>query len=55
MLQDFYSQGVAQLGLFDEYKPRHNSEQLMGGLIGSITRGGQNCCSQDKGRIRCGQ
>lgn len=29
MLGDFYSQGVAQLGLFDEYKPRTNSEQLM--------------------------
>ncbi|HHQ4306177.1 TPA: translesion error-prone DNA polymerase V subunit UmuC [Serratia fonticola] len=29
MLQDFFSQGVAQLGLFDEYKPRHNSEPLM--------------------------
>jgi DNA polymerase V len=32
MLQDFFSQGVAQLGLFDEYQPRHNSEQLMGVL-----------------------
>ncbi|HGM5489299.1 TPA: translesion error-prone DNA polymerase V subunit UmuC [Serratia fonticola] len=29
MLQDFFSQGVAQLGLFDEYSPRHNSEPLM--------------------------
>lgn len=29
MLGDFYSQGVAQLGLFDEYQPRSNSEQLM--------------------------
>ncbi|VEI68085.1 DNA polymerase V subunit UmuC [Serratia quinivorans] len=32
MLQDFFSQGVAQLGLFDEYQPRQNSEQLMGVL-----------------------
>lgn len=32
MLQDFYSQGVTQFGLFDEYQPRHNSEQLMGVL-----------------------
>lgn len=29
MLQDFYSQGVAQFGLFDEYQPRINSKQLM--------------------------
>lgn len=29
MLQDFFSHGVAQLGLFDKYQPRHNSEQLM--------------------------
>lgn len=29
MLQDFFSQGVAQLGLFDEYQPRQNSEPLM--------------------------
>lgn len=29
MLQDFFSHGVAQLGLFDEDKPRPNSEQLM--------------------------
>ncbi|CAI1681219.1 translesion error-prone DNA polymerase V subunit UmuC [Serratia fonticola] len=29
MLQDFFSQGVAQLGLFDEYQPRLNSEPLM--------------------------
>ncbi|MGG5216205.1 Y-family DNA polymerase [Rahnella variigena] len=34
MLGDFYSQGVAQLGLFDEYKPRTNSEQLMAVLDG---------------------
>lgn len=34
MLGDFYSQGVAQLGLFDEYKPRSNSEQLMTVLDG---------------------
>ncbi|MCS2159153.1 Y-family DNA polymerase [Scandinavium sp. H11S7] len=29
MLSDFYSQGVAQLNLFDENAPRHNSPQLM--------------------------
>ncbi len=29
MLSDFYSQGVAQLNLFDENTPRHNSTQLM--------------------------
>lgn len=29
MLQDFFSQGVAQLDLFDECQPRHNSERLM--------------------------
>ncbi|MEL4013927.1 Y-family DNA polymerase [Dryocola clanedunensis] len=34
MLGDFYSQGVAQLGLFDEYQPRSNSEQLMAVLDG---------------------
>ncbi|MDH2898041.1 Y-family DNA polymerase [Rahnella variigena] len=34
MLGDFYSQGVAQLGLFDEHKPRTNSEQLMAVLDG---------------------
>ena len=34
MLGDFYSQGVAQLGLFDEYKPRSNSDQLMAVLDG---------------------
>lgn len=34
MLGDFYSQGVAQLGLFDEYTPRSNSEQLMAVLDG---------------------
>ena len=32
MLQDFYSQGVAQLNLFDEYQPRPNSERLMAAL-----------------------
>ncbi|CAI1620426.1 DNA polymerase V subunit UmuC [Serratia quinivorans] len=32
MLQDFYSQGVAQLDLFDEYQPRPNSERLMAAL-----------------------
>ncbi|HHG8773193.1 TPA: Y-family DNA polymerase [Raoultella planticola] len=29
MLGDFYSQGVAQLKLFDENAPRHNSQKLM--------------------------
>jgi DNA polymerase V len=29
MLSDFYSQGVAQLNLFDEYQPRLNSQALM--------------------------
>lgn len=29
MLGDFFSQGVAQLALFDDYQPRANSEQLM--------------------------
>ncbi|HBC7361480.1 TPA: translesion error-prone DNA polymerase V subunit UmuC [Klebsiella oxytoca] len=29
MLSDFFSRGVAQLGLFDDYRPRANSEQLM--------------------------
>jgi len=39
MLGDFYSQGIAQLGLFDEYKPRSNSEQLMAVLDGINHRG----------------
>lgn len=29
MLGDFFSRGLAQLGLFDDYRPRANSEQLM--------------------------
>lgn len=29
MLGDFYSQGVAQLNLFDENAPKQNSEKLM--------------------------
>ncbi|XBS70267.1 DUF4113 domain-containing protein [Acerihabitans sp. KWT182] len=29
MLGDFFDRGVAQLGLFDEYKPRVNSASLM--------------------------
>jgi DNA polymerase V len=32
MLQDFYSQGIAQLNLFDEFQPRPNSERLMTAL-----------------------
>lgn len=34
MLSDFYSHGIAQLVLFDEHKPRSNSEQLMAVLDG---------------------
>ena len=34
MLGDFYSQGVSQFGLFDETKPRANSEKLMAVLDG---------------------
>ncbi|CAI2007277.1 translesion error-prone DNA polymerase V subunit UmuC [Serratia fonticola] len=40
MLQDFFSQGVAQLGLFDEYQPRHNSEPLMK-VIDQINKSGR--------------
>lgn len=29
MLGDFFSQGVSQLNLFDDYKPQANSESLM--------------------------
>lgn len=29
MLGDFYSQGVAQLNLFDDNAPRQNSEKVM--------------------------
>lgn len=29
MLGDFYSQGVSQFNLFDEFKPKANSEALM--------------------------
>lgn len=32
MLGDFFSQGIAQLNLFDENAPRENSEKLMGVL-----------------------
>jgi len=32
MLGDFFSQGVAQLNLFDDYQPKKNSEQLMAAL-----------------------
>lgn len=32
MLGDFFSQGVAQLNLFDDYQPKRNSEQLMATL-----------------------
>ena len=29
VLGDFFSQGVAQLDLFEEHQPRRNSEELM--------------------------
>lgn len=40
MLQDFYSQGVAQLNLFDEYQPRQNSGQLMA-VLDHINKSGR--------------
>ena len=40
MLSDFYSQGVAQLGLFDEYQPQANSSALMQ-VIDSINHSGR--------------
>ncbi len=46
MLGDFYSAGVAQLALFDEYRPRANSEALMCVLDG-INHSG-------KGKMVCG-
>ena len=55
MLQDFYSQGVAQLGLFDEYKPRHNSEQLMGVLDRINNSGRAKLWFAGQGRTRRGQ
>lgn len=41
MLSDFYSQGVAQLGLFDEYQPQANSSALMQ-VIDSINHSGRD-------------
>lgn len=43
MLGDFYSQGVAQLNLFDELAPRHNSARLMQVLdqLNAKTAGGR--------------
>ncbi|WP_447875150.1 translesion error-prone DNA polymerase V subunit UmuC [Serratia fonticola] len=40
MLQDFFSKGVSQLNLFDEFQPRPNSEQLMG-VIDTINKSGR--------------
>ncbi len=40
MLGDFFSQGVAQLNLFDENAPRVNSEALMS-LMDKLNRQGR--------------
>lgn len=40
MLGDFFSKGIAQLGLFDEYKPSPNSEALMG-IVDGINQSGK--------------
>lgn len=40
MLGDFFSQGVAQLNLFDEYQPRANSAALMQ-VVDSLNRSGR--------------
>ncbi|WP_411555738.1 translesion error-prone DNA polymerase V subunit UmuC [Pantoea agglomerans] len=42
MLGDFFSQGVSQLNLFDEYKPQPNSEALMRVLDGLNQSGKAN-------------
>lgn len=39
MLGDFFSQGVAQLNLFDEFTPRPNGEQLMALIDAQNTKG----------------
>ncbi len=46
MLGDFYSRGVAQLNLFDELAPRHNSARLMQVLdqLNAKTAGGALFC-----------
>ncbi|NRH22901.1 hypothetical protein A8L51_06000 [Pantoea stewartii] len=41
MLGDFYSQGVAQLNIFDEYRPQPNSETLMR-VVDGLTQSGKN-------------
>jgi DNA polymerase V len=41
VLGDFFDQGVAQLGLFDDYKPRVNSGSLMK-TLDKLNRGGEN-------------
>lgn len=40
MLGDFFSQGIAQLNLFDEYRPRMGSEALMG-VIDELNQSGK--------------
>lgn len=40
MLSDFFSQGVAQLNLFDEYQPRQNSDALMD-VVDSLNHSGR--------------
>ncbi|KOC89562.1 translesion error-prone DNA polymerase V subunit UmuC [Winslowiella iniecta] len=41
MLGDFFSQGVSQLNLFDEYRPRADSEALMQ-VIDHLNKSGKN-------------
>lgn len=43
MLSDFFSQGVAQLGLFDEHPPRPDSTALMQ-VIDRLNRSGRGLC-----------
>lgn len=40
MLQDFFSQGIAQLDMFDEYQPRNGSDKLMQ-VMDSINNSGR--------------
>lgn len=47
MLGDFYSQGVSQLNLFDEYKPQANSESLMR-VVDGLNQSGKGKCLQDR-------
>lgn len=44
MLGDFYSQGVAQLNLFDDNAPRQNSEKLMEVLDHLNAKDGRELC-----------